>query len=163
MHDDDAAKYREGEVFVVTDSENNQWHVKIRYIDCDTIDDRTFVDLSIIDRDYSFKIANKPNHNRVSANEKTVLSTSNDFASVQVNYEMFRDKGRAVWMKRYPVNRSDVNQLFKSLLLYAAGEKYRMETYAKATPKRYRSVSYFIDGSAFDAPFAVRLLLWFIY
>ena len=164
MHDEDTTKYRAGEVFVVTDSENNRWQIKIRDIDCDTVDDRTFVDLSIIDRNYTFKIVNKPHHNRVSVNEKTVLSTSNDFASVQVNYDMFYGKGRAVWMKRYPVNRSDVNQLFKSLLLYAAGERYRMETYAKIPPKKYRSVSYFIPGgSVFDAPFAVRLFLWFIY
>ncbi|MCD6422145.1 hypothetical protein J7L13_02240 [bacterium] len=163
MHDDDATKYRMGEVFTVTDSENSQWHVKIRYIDCDTLDGRTFVDISIIDRNYTFKIINNPNHNRVSANEKTVLSTSNHFASVQVNYDMFYGKGRAVWMKHYPANRSDVNQLFKSLLLYAAGEKYRMETYTKPMPKKYRSVTYFMPSGAFDAPFIVRLFLWFIY
>jgi hypothetical protein len=162
-HDNDPAKYRVGDIFVVTDFESKRWRIKIRNIDCDVFDDRTFVDISIVDRNYTFNIVNKPNYNKISVNEKTILSTTNNFATVQVNYDIFYGKGRAVWIKQYPINRSDVNQLFKSLLLYVAGEKYRMETYTKHTPEKYKSVTYLMSSSLFDTPFIVRLFIWFIY
>ena len=160
--DNDPTEYREGEVFNVSDSDGNTWHFLVRQIDANKSDGRTFADISVIDENYSFFIPNKGEFNKVARNEKTILLTSNEFSSLQLNQQLEQFRGRAAWLKSYQSNFSDVNQLFKSLLLFLAGEKFTLGRDVNM-PILFRTASYLFSQRYFAFPFAARIHVWYVY
>ncbi len=164
LHDLDPTKYREGDVFLATDEDDRTWRIKVYKIDADPSDEVTYADIGIIDRNYTFFIQDPIGENHVAANELTIVKTTNDFASVQINDDVgLYGRGRAVWIKSYDPNATDLNQLLRSLVLYAAGERFAMEHYPTKLPERYVSVSLILSDVYFDFPFVVKLIGWFVY
>jgi len=162
-YDTDTKQYKLNEVFIV-----DGWSIKIRRIDSNYTDDyTTYADISIINRSYVFNISNTPSKNNIAKNEKTILKTTNGFSSVQSNYQITKyGKGRTVWLKNYTETYSDVNQLFKSILLWAAGENYDLGQifgHKKMRPKSYTKVYYVVSGNQEFEPYIIKLVLWHIY
>jgi len=157
-HDNNPTQYKINDTFEV-----NSWFIKVVKIDSNySIDNRTYADITIVNRDYEFNIANNPNKNSISSNEKTILKTSNSYSSVQTNYQITKyGNGRTVWFKDYPETQSDINQLFKSVLLWAAGERYIINE--KQLPKYYTKVNYLVSGNTEFEPYFINLVLWYIF
>ncbi len=160
--DADPREYKEGEIANVTDRENKTWHVLIREIDADLTDGRTFADISLIDENYTFYLPNPSGKNKIAANEQTILATSNGFSSLQLNEHPFSLKGRAIWMKSYDPNFSDVNQLLKSTLLFAAGEQFTLAGEKKPT-QPYVAASWINSQAEFCLPYTASIYVWYVY
>ncbi|MEM7826662.1 MAG: hypothetical protein QXQ40_00360 [Candidatus Aenigmatarchaeota archaeon] len=162
-YDTNEEQYKINETIVI-----DGWWIKVVDIDANLSDDgRTYADIMIINRSYRFYI-NDLQKNKIEANEKTILKTTNNFSSVQANYQITKyGKGRAIWFKDYNEMHSDINQLFKSLLLWAAGKKYNLEYESlgqkKERPNRYTSVNYFVSGNQEFEPYIISLILWYAY
>jgi len=164
VHDLDPTKYREGDVFLANDETGRSWRIRVYEIDADPSDGITYADIGIVDRNYTFLFPSVSGENHVAASELTVVKTTNDFASVQVREGVGSyGKGRAVWIKIYDPNSTDLNQLLRSMMIYAAGERFVMEHYPTKLPTRYVSTSMILSDAYFDFPFVVKLIGWFVY
>lgn len=160
--------YEVGEIFYV-----NATAIKVMDVNA-TIGNETYVDIAIQNKSYTFIMRNFPNQNKVESNKKTILRTTDGFASMQVNFYITKfGKGRTLWIKEYDSKYSDINQIFKASLLWVGGERYILAKdytfdawYRKkvlSNVKEFVKVRYLVSGLTEFQPFFVNLILWYIY
>ena len=117
--------------------------------------------------------------NKIHMDDKTIIKSLGGgpaaISLVKINKEIHKNgKGRSVWFADYdkscppapaPCTRVErLNSLLKSAVLWASGEKYKMDPPFKSVPtvESSNSYSYFdiIDG--FE-PFEISLIVWKIF
>ncbi len=123
--------------------------------------------------------------NKIKTDERTVIKSkgggpNNAISLVKANETILENgKGRSVWFARYdaacppsppppappvPCPADDVKKLFKATVLWASGEKYRMDSGFKTTPTAGSSstYSYFDVLDGFE-PFQIIITVWKIF
>lgn len=138
------------------------WSIKVVEI----ASNGNYADISIINRTYTFELPNAIGFNNISKGQATVISNS-IYSSCQARDEVaLNGQGRVVWMKNYSESYTDINQLFKSLLLWMASENYNLEKnlgIKKYIPDYYTKISYIIPGNIDSEPYEAKLILWYAY
>ncbi len=151
----DSGKYYEiGETFEIeTDAEN--YTLLVDKVQANSSIGDTFSDLIILNRTYTFKtpaiVGSDYFDGSILYNGENSLVTTNKMATWTYN----------------SANNSDNNQLLKSLILYTAGESYRLDrdffdvtAPSSEPPGEYVSVSYRVSGYEDLDPFEIIIRAW---
>ncbi len=162
--------YKKGDTFLV-----NGYPILVADVNASPVlENDTYVDLIIQDKNYTFILTNPSGLNKINVNEKTVIKTNDGkYSGAQINYYVSKyGNGRTLWIKNYNENYTDIDQLFRSLVIQVAGEKYILSTdvfdawYKKRmleNVKTFVKVHYLVSGIGELQPFYVDLILWYVY
>lgn len=128
--------------------------------DIEVVDIDESADLRIIDDSYEFLLT-ATEENKISVDNKTIVNNTNSIAKIN-------DLGyaRTAWIIEYPVEYSDFNQLFKSLILWTSGEDFLFDWIdfrrgqRKLIPNDYETV---FETSSTPQPFKVSLDVWYVF
>lgn len=146
--------YVKGQTFVV-----NGWNVKVYDADYSL----RYADIGIVNRSYAF--TGFDSNNRIDIDRKTIISDSNRaFSFVKSNYYITPyGNGRSLWIANYDTARTDINQLLKASVLWASGERFKMDQIYKDTASQsYFEYSYLGILDGFE-PFKISLLAWNVF
>lgn len=101
------------------------------------------------------------NINRINVDERTVIETANKkFSFVKVNRNVINGNGRTVWFAEN--SRSvEINNLTKAAVMWASGERYRMDGPAEKRPPRGSQSSRMLIHD-FDT-YEFRLTTWNVF
>lgn len=139
-----------------------------------------FAALSGEPKNTKFEFVSPPTSlNKIIIDSRTVIKSDgggpNAISFVKINKEILESgKGRTVWFAKYDTSCplpqgsckrvEDIKNLFKATVLWASGEKYRMDAPFKTIPTVEASsrYSYFDVVDGFE-PFQITLLVWKIF
>ena len=145
--------YTENETFVV-----DTFNLKVYGVDgnSSTSEDgyTEHADIGVVSRNYIFN--DLVGNSRVDTDNKTIIKSSDNFSAAKINYQVTKyGKGRTVWISNYDKKYSDFNQLLKSLILWASGEKIQIGNFIN---NRGTSSSIFIysNSSIYSVELSVR-------
>jgi hypothetical protein len=154
--------YEKGETFVV-----NGYDVLVYDLDANSSDEdagfREYADIGILNKQYTF-VNPTPGLNLIKVDNKTILETKDGLSASKVNFYITDyGHGRTVWVVDYDKSMTDWNQLFRSLMLWASGERYNMDLYEKKTGRVYTQVQYIVSGDTVFEPYEITLKVWHIF
>jgi len=99
--------------------------------------------------------------NHIDIDDRTIINdTSNVFSFVKINDGVVDGNGRTIWFNDY--NHVDVatNYLLKATVMWASGERYKMDTYDKTYPSTYTTTKYILFD---EDPYDIELLVWRVF
>lgn len=141
--------------------------INIVEIDSDYSDSLSYVDIIIKNTDYSFYFPSSPLTNNITPNEWTVVITQNGMSSVQARGHANRNgNGRAIWIKNYNEDFTDINQLTKSLILWAVSDRFNLDDNigeGVSIPELYSRIIYEVSGSVSPEPYTISLIMWYMF
>lgn len=101
---------------------------------------------------------------RIQINDKTVVESNDQLSSfASINEYVVDGKGRTVWLNGYDFlstgeNIEILNNLTKSIIMWASGESYKMNyPYEKSIPDVYSTASFIVPG---EESYEVKILFW---
>lgn len=118
---------------------------------------REYADIGILNKTYVFNdlIEDVDNLNKIDVDKKTIVKSLNNFSAAKVNVQITEyGKGRTVWVADYDEVYSDFNQLLKSLILWASGERF---SFGSSPTGRYATSPFFLyeSGNIYVIEFSV--------
>lgn len=110
----------------------------------------------------------EPDMNKIKTDSRTIIVDSGRPKSLlKINKEIIGNRGRAVWLRNYDPGAADgpkINNLLKASVLWASGERYRLDPQFKIVPagQPFRQYSYIGVLDEFEA-FLVSLKVWNVF
>lgn len=118
---------------------------------------KEYADIGITSDNYNFgDLIDDANTNKINADEKTIVKSTNNFSAVKANYQITDyGRGRTIWMAGYEKKYSDYNQLIKALVLWAAGQE---EDFGGITTDKGAGSTLFVYSNS--SIYSVELSIW---
>ena len=119
-----------------------------------------FSSASDVDADNKTVVMDKPNPPGNPNPPGVAWGIRNRFSHVKVNYNIIKGSGRTVWVEEFDRTEGDLKNLTKAVVLWASGERYKMDAYEKDIPQIYKETRYFVPDKE---PYAIYLIFWRVF